>query len=326
MLSLDDIRQAAERLRGVAVRTPLLPYSHSTPGRQLYFKPESFQPMGAFKLRGAYNAIASLTESERRQGVISHSSGNHAQAVAYAARALAVRAVVVMPGDAPAVKAEKTRGYGAEVVMVGSSSQERMAKADELAKARGLVLVPPYDDLRVMAGQGTIGLEIAEDLPQAGLVLVPVSGGGLISGVAAALKLSRPGVKVIGVEPELAGDAQASLRSGTRVRFSAEQVSRTIADGLRVQQLGALTWPLIQAYVDDILTVSEDEIYQAMRELALNARLVAEPSGAVTTAAWLYHREALPGAAASVAILSGGNVEPGLLARVLRGETRAKND
>lgn len=325
MLSLPDIQLAAGRIRGIALRTPLLISPGHSPDRRLYFKPENFQPMGAFKLRGAYNAIAGLTDEQRRRGVITHSSGNHAQAVAYAARVLGVKAVVVMPGDAPLVKVDKTKGYGAEVVLVGSGSEERIAKAEELSKARGSVLVLPYDDEAVMAGQGTIGLEILEDLPDVGLVLVPVSGGGLIAGIATALKLNRPEVKVIGVEPEFAADAQASLRSGQVVSFTADQVSRTVADGLRVQKLGSLTWPVIKTYVDDIVTVREEEIYAAMRKLALDARLVAEPSGAVAFAAWLYHRDELPSVQHNVAVISGGNVEPELLARALKGDARAQN-
>lgn len=318
MITLNDIHLARQRILNVAVRTPLVLCPHHQSERRLYFKPENFQPMGAFKLRGAYNAIASLSAEERQRGVITHSSGNHAQAVAYAARALGVQAVVVMPGNAPRIKIEKTKGYGAEVVMVGNSSEERNAKSKALAEERGLILVPPYDDERVMAGQGTMGLEILEDLPEVGLVLVPISGGGLIGGVAAALKLSKPDVRVIGVEPELAADAQASLRSGQVVTLSADQVAQTIADGLRVQRLGELTWPHIQAYVDDIVAVSEDEIRRAIQALALNAKLVAEPSGAVTFAAWLYHQDELPVAKENVAVISGGNVEPELLAQILK--------
>jgi threonine dehydratase len=317
MVTLNDIHLAHQRIHDVIVRTPLLRYPASPPERSLYFKPENLQPMGAFKLRGAYNAIASLSPDERERGVVTHSSGNHAQAVAYAARALGVQAVVVMPGNAPQIKIDKTKSYGAEVVMVGNSGEERIAKFEALASERGLVPIPPYDDERVMAGQGTIGLEILEDLPEVGLVLVPVSGGGLISGIAAALKLSRPEVKVIGVEPELAADAQASLRGGQLVGYTAEQASRTIADGLRVQKLGKLTWPHVQTYVDDILTVSEDEIKAAMRAFVLEAHLIAEPSGAVPFAAWLYHQHELPTARLNVAVISGGNVEPQLLAQVL---------
>ncbi len=319
MLTLNDIRQAQNRIHGVAIRTPLLLCPHHSTDRQLYFKPENFQPMGAFKLRGAYNAIASLTPEERARGVATHSSGNHAQAVAYAASTLGARSVIVIPQNAPKLKIEKTKAYGGEVVLVGNSSEERLAKFESLVTEYNYAPVPPYDDERVMAGQGTIGLEILADLPDVELVLVPVSGGGLISGIAAALKLSRPDVKVIGVEPELAADARDSFRSGQLVSYTAEQTARTIADGLRVQRLGLLTWPHIRAYVDDMVAVSEDEIYKAMRGLALNARLVAEPSGAVPFAAWLYHQNELPAAKKAVAVISGGNVEPELLARVIAG-------
>lgn len=319
MLTLADIQQAQTRLKGVATRTPLIPYPNQEEGHALYFKAENFQPMGAFKLRGAYNAIASLSPEEKARGVIAHSSGNHAQAVAYAARALSVKAVVVMPQNAPQLKKDNTARYGAEVVIVGNAGAERAAKSEELARERGLVLIAPYDDERVMAGQGTLALEILEDLPQVGVVLVPISGGGLISGVAVALKQSRPDIKVIGVEPELAGDAQASLRAGHIVAFPPEQTAQTLADGLRVNQLGSLTWPHVQQYVDDVVTVSEADIVEAMRHLALTVHLVAEASGAVPFAAWLKHRAALPPAAHTVAVLSGGNLEADLLAKVLAG-------
>jgi threonine dehydratase len=285
----------------------------------LYFKPESLQPTGAFKLRGAYNKISSLSPDERRRGVVAHSSGNHAQAVAYAARALGTRAVIVMPKGAPRVKLEATAALGAEVVTVGADSAERARRAEELAAEHGYVPVPPYDDETLIAGQGTIGPEILEDLPGVETVLVPVSGGGLISGVAAAIKLSRPGVRVVGVEPELAADARASLRSGRLVEFPAERVRQTVADGLRVQRLGAAPFEHVRAYVDDIVAVSEEEILEAMRRLALRVRLVAEPSGAVTFAAYLFHEDELPASRLSVAVVSGGNVEPGLLAEVLAG-------
>jgi threonine dehydratase len=285
----------------------------------LYFKPESLQPTGAFKLRGAYNKISSLSPDERRRGVVAHSSGNHAQAVAYAARALGTRAVIVMPKGAPRVKLEATAALGAEVVTVGADSAERARRAEELAAEHGYVPVPPYDDETLIAGQGTIGPEILEDLPGVETVLVPVSGGGLISGVAAAIKLSRPEVRVVGVEPELAADARASLRSGRLVEFPAERVRQTVADGLRVQRLGAAPFEHVRAYVDDIVAVSEEEILEAMRRLALRVRLVAEPSGAVTFAAYLFHEDELPASRLSVAVVSGGNVEPGLLAEVLTG-------
>jgi threonine dehydratase len=304
-------------VRGVALHTPLVPCPRAEEDRALYFKAESLQPTGAFKLRGAYNKISSLSAEERRRGVVAHSSGNHAQAVAYAARTLGVRAVIVMPQGAARVKLDATAAFGAEIVLVGDDSAERVRRTVELAAEHGYVPVPPYDDETLIAGQGTVGLEILEDLPEVEAVLVPVSGGGLISGVAAALKLSRSDIHVIGVEPELAADARASLRSGKLVELPAEQVGRTVADGLRVRKLGDAPFEHVRAFVDDIVAVSEDEILEAMRRLALHVRLVAEPSGAVTFAAYLFHRQELPATRLNVAIVSGGNVEPHLLARVL---------
>lgn len=321
MIGLEDIEVARRRLLGVALRTPLVPCPGSEANRVLYFKPESLQPTGAFKLRGAYNKISALSPEERSRGVVAHSSGNHAQAVAYAARALNTRAVIVMPRRAPRVKLDATAALGAEVVPVGPGSAERALKAEELAMEHGYVPVPPYDDEVLIAGQGTIGAEILEDLPEVEAVLVPVSGGGLISGISAAIKLSRPRVRVIGVEPELAADARASLRSGSLVEFPADQVARTIADGLRVQRLGEAPFEHVRAFVDDIVTVTEEEILDAMRRLALRVRLVAEPSGAVTFAAYLFHREELPDSRRTVAVISGGNVEPRLLSEVLSGSS-----
>jgi threonine dehydratase len=317
VITLKDIRLAQRRVRGVALHTPLVPCPRGEEGRALYFKAESLQPTGAFKLRGAYNKISSLSPEERSRGVVAHSSGNHAQAVAYAARALGVRAVIVMPRGAARVKFDATAAFGAEVILVGDDSAERRRKAEELAAEHGYVPVPPYDDETLIAGQGTVGLEILQDLPDVETVLVPVSGGGLISGVAAALKLSRPEVRVVGVEPELAADARASLKSGRLVEFSAEQVGRTVADGLRVRKLGDAPFEHVLAFVDDIVAVSEDEILEAMRRLALRVRLVVEPSGAVPFAAYLFHQDKLPTTQTNAAVISGGNVEPHLLASVL---------
>jgi threonine dehydratase len=317
MVELEDIRVARRRLQEVAVHTPLVLCPRSGNERLLYFKPESFQPVGSFKLRGAYNKIASLSEEEKGRGVIAYSSGNHAQGVAYAARKLGVQATIVMPSSASKVKLERTAELGAEIVRVGAGSEERRARAEEIADERGCALVPPYNDEALIAGQGTVGLEILQDLPDVETVLVPVGGGGLISGVAAALKLARPEVRVIGVEPELAADAQASLRNGRIVEFSSEQVGRTIADGLRTQHLGDVTFAHITQFVDGIVTVNENEIVNAMRRLAYEARLVAEPSGAVAFAGYLYRRSELPSTRLNVAIVSGGNVESGLLAQIL---------
>jgi len=314
LVSLSDIREAQSRIRGVTVRTKLIPLQHN--GRTLFLKPENQQPIGAFKLRGAYNKIASLTEQERARGVITYSSGNHAQGVAYAARALNTKAVIVMPRNAPKIKLDATAALGAEIVLVGPSGVERQIKAEELAAEHGYVIVPPYDDEKIIAGQGTTGLEIVEDLPDVDLVLIPIGGGGLISGVATAIKSLRPEAKVIGVEPELGADAQASLRAGQVMKFPAEQVLSTIADGLRAQFVGTLTFEHIRRYVDDVVTVSEEEIMQAVRILSADPQTMAEPSGAVASAAWLFHPESLPDPKNTVAIISGGNIDPALLNKV----------
>jgi threonine dehydratase len=318
MVSLHDIRQARTLLCGVAVRTPLLEWTAPAESRKLYLKLENLQPIGAFKLRGAYNKVASLSSDERRRGVISYSSGNHGQGVAYAARAMGVKAVIVMPGNAPKNKTAATKALGAEVVIVGPGSEERRLRAEELAAEHGYAIVPPYNDEKIIAGQGTVGLEILEDLPTVETVLVPVGGGGLVSGVSAAIKLSNPKIKVIGVEPELAADAQASLRSGRIVSSPADQVSQTLADGLRTQSIGTVNFEHIRAYVDDIVTVTEDEIREAVQALSANEQTVAEPSGAVTLAAFLFHTSELPNTRVNVAVISGGNIDPVLLADLRR--------
>jgi len=319
MIARSDLIEAQSRLEGVTVRTRLIELDHSDSKARLLLKPENQQPMGAFKLRGAYNKIAALSEQERRRGVISYSSGNHAQGVAYAARALNVKSIIVMPNNAPAIKREATAKFGAEIVLVGAGSDERKNKAEELAAEHGYVIVPPYNDEQIIAGQGTIGLEILTDLPEVETILAPVGGGGLISGVAAAIKLTNAKVKVIGVEPELAADAQASLRTGGIVQFPAEQVSRTLADGLRTQSIGPINFEHIRRYVDDIITVTEDEIRQAMKMLARNPQTVAEPSGAVSAAGFFFHRDELPKTKLNVAIISGGNIEPRMLEELGRG-------
>ena len=324
LVTLDELRAAQQRIAGVAVRTPLMPCpwadtAADAGGRTLHLKPENLQPTGAFKVRGAFNRLSTLTAEERARGVVAQSSGNHAQAVAYAARELGIKAVIVMPDTSPAVKVGNTRSFGAEVVLV--AMHERDTTPADLAAEHGYVWVPPYDDPWIIAGQGTVGLEIAEDATALDLdlrtVLVPVSGGGLISGVAAALKLSLPGVRVVGVEPELAGDATASFRSGERQVWSFADTHRTIADGLRTNSLGVLPWEHIQAYVDDMITVTDDEIRSAVAVLARRGRLVAEPSGAAATAAYLYHQEQLPPGRSVAAVVSGGNLEPSLLATLL---------
>ncbi|HEY3928942.1 MAG TPA: threonine/serine dehydratase [Candidatus Koribacter sp.] len=320
MVSLESIRQAQQRLRGVAARTPLVQYyppGPNTHGRTLRIKPESLQPIGSFKLRGAYNKIATLSDAERQKGVITYSSGNHAQGVAFGARAMGVKACIVMPRNAPKIKMDATKALGAEIVTVGPASSERRAKAEELAREHGYAIVPPYDDEQIVNGQGTVGLEIFEDLPDADIVLVPIGGGGLISGVASALKLSGSRARIIGVEPELANDAQQSFRAGKIVALPAERVSSTLADGLRTQSVGNLNFEIIRQYVDDIVTVEEDEIREAMRRMITETRLVVEPSGAVTFAAYLFHEAKLPKGKNVVAVMSGGNVEPELMAQIV---------
>jgi threonine dehydratase len=322
LISLDAIRIAAARISGVAVRTPLVraPFaSVAGPGteKQIWLKAESLQPIGSFKLRGAANRILQLTPEEIGRGVITFSSGNHAQGVAYAAREVGAKAVIVMPSNAPAIKRAATLALGAEIVEVGVASTERLAKSAELVERHGYVVIPPYDDEAVIAGQATCGLEIVEDLPEIDLVLSPVSGGGLLSGVAAAVRQLRPEAIVVGVEPELAGDAAESFRLGHIVTWPAELTSRTIADGLRTQSVGMRNFAHIKAYVDRIITVTEAEIRAAMRAIVATTRLVPEPSGAVTTAALLFHAHELPPYRQAVAIVSGGNVAPEMLADVL---------
>jgi len=316
-ISLDTIREAAARIAGIAIKTPLVRAPFPGVAGEVWLKAESLQPIGAFKIRGAANMILQLTPKEIARGVITYSSGNHAQGVAYAALAVGAKAVIVMPSNAPAIKRVATLALGAEVIDVGNASSERLAVAEQLVREHGYIVVPPYDDEKIIAGQATCGLEIVEQLPNVDLVLSPVSGGGLLSGVAAAVKQFRPTVKVFGVEPELAGDAAESFRTGKVVEWPAELTSRTIADGLRTQSVGARNFTHIQAFVDGIITVSEAEIRSAMRAIVSTARLVPEPSGAVATAALLFHAGQLPPYRKAVVIISGGNVAPEQLAQVL---------
>ncbi len=322
IVSIEVIRAAARRIEGIANKTPLVRAQFAGlsgwgTGREIYLKAESLQPMGAFKIRGAANTILQLTAEELRRGVITYSSGNHAQGVAYAAREVGARAVIVMPANAPAVKRAATVALGAEVVDVGNASSERLAKSEELVARHGYVTVAPYDDLRVIAGQATCGLEIVEDCPDVDLVLAPVSGGGLLSGVAAAVRQMKPGAVVVGVEPELAGDTAESFKKGEIVGWAAELTSRTIADGLRTQSVGVKNFALIREYVERIVTVTEAEIRAAMRAIVSATRLVPEPSGAVAAAALLFHGAELPEYKRAVAVVSGGNVSPEMLASVL---------
>ena len=311
-VTLDQIRAAAERIRGVAVRTPLLPWDERT-----WLKPESLQPVGSFKIRGAYAKISALRDEERRRGVVTYSSGNHAQAVARAARLVGVPATIVMPNNAPRAKVDGVQRDRARIVWCGPGSEERRAVGERLASEEGLALIPPYDDPEVIAGQGTIGLEIATQLPELTTVLVPVGGGGLASGIATAVKALKPEVRVIGVEPELAADARDSLRIGQIVAWSAEDVGRTMADGMRAQQLGALPFAHLSRYLDEIETVTEDEIVASVRLLATGARLVVEPSGAAALAAHL--KDEVEPNERRVVVVSGGNVDPDRYREILAG-------
>jgi len=311
-LFLDAIRQAAARIAPYVRTTPIVPMTPTGLG----LKAENLHPVGAFKLRGAFNALLSLTDDQRRRGVIAHSSGNHAQAVAYAAHILGIKSVVVMPGAVSRTKLEATRHWGAEIHLVDPAGRERAETCAGLARLHGYAVIEPFDSLAIMAGTGTIGLEILEQCPDVRTVTVPVSGGGLIGGVAAALAQSGRDTRVIGVEPEFAADAQASFRTGKIVRIEPEQTMRTMADGLRVPELGALPFGHIRAFVHDIVSVSEEQIAVAMRRIAWEARLVAEPSGSVAAAGAL----ALGGdAKTTVAILSGGNVDLDRYASILAG-------
>ncbi len=313
LITLTDIQSAASRISGAVLRTPLIPATWAEPERPLWIKPENLQAIGAFKIRGAFNAVGNMTESDRARGVVAYSSGNHAQAVAYAAAAYQTAAHIVMPVETPDIKVQATRRHGAHVVLCGPGEREKVAA--ELLEQTGGVLIPPFDHPDVIAGQGTIGLEIADDLPDVENVLIPVSGGGLASGIGTAIRAKCPEAKIFGVEPELAADTADALRRGERVDWSIEDRNRTIADGLRSQP-SALTFAHLQKVVDDMITVSENEIRAAVRELALRAHLVSEPSGAVALAA--YRQGATPPGRTAM-VLSGGNIEPSLLSDILAG-------
>jgi threo-3-hydroxy-L-aspartate ammonia-lyase len=329
LVTLDDIRAAAGRIRDVAVRTPVLtvplpsrdgrgsrPSGGPDPARpMLALKCENLQPMGAFKIRGACNMIAQLTPEARAAGVITFSSGNHGQAVALVARHFGIRAVVVMPTTASPFKIERVKEYGGEVILAGTTSLERKVRADAESAARGLTMVPPFDHPAIVAGAGTVGLEVLEQQPAATTVYVPVGGGGLIAGVSAAVKQMRPGVRVIGVEPEGAAKMSASIEEGHPVTLP---TTASVADGLLPVRPGDLTYAHVKAFVDAVVTVTDAAIVEAMRWLFSQARVVAEPSGAATVAA------ALQAAASAmdehpVAVISGGNIAVEDFTKLLSG-------
>ncbi|MGH8823481.1 MAG: threonine ammonia-lyase [Jiangellaceae bacterium] len=313
LVGLGDIRAAADRIDGHVVRTPLLPCPWADAQRPLWLKPEGLQPTGSFKMRGALNALGALDPGMRARGVLTHSSGNHGRALAWAARVYGVPAVVVMPDTSPTVKIEGTRALGAEIVIVPPA--ERETRVAVLEAERGLAVVPPFEHRDVIAGQGTIGLEILDDLPDAGTVLAPVGGGGLISGVAVALKALRRDVRAVGVEPELAGDLAEGFAKGERVVWDPALTYRTVADGVRLPSVGELNWRHIERFVDEVVTVSEQGILEAMSLLARGSRIVAEPSGAIAVAAYVERPEVAIGP--TVAVVTGGNADPALLAQVL---------
>jgi threonine dehydratase len=314
-IGLADVQAAAERLRGVANRTPVVTSRtvDSRVGAQVFFKCENLQRGGAFKFRGAFNRLVALSDEQRAKGVVAFSSGNHAQGVALAARELGIRATVVMPSDAPALKLAATQAYGAEVVRYDRLSEDREAIARRLADERGLTLVPPYDHPLIMAGQGTTALELIEDVPNLDWLLVPVGGGGLLSGCTVAATGLVPEIKVVGVETETSNDWVLSLEAGQPVRIAPPD---TIADGMRTQQPGALTFPIVQRLAHGVTTVSDEEVKDAMRFLLLRMKLLVEPTGAVPVALLLSGRLDLRGQRVGV-ILSGGNADPGLVAEVI---------
>ena len=311
-----DVQAAAARLHGQAHRTPIITSEtfDQMAGCRVYFKCENLQRAGAFKFRGAYNALSLLTPEQRTRGVVAFSSGNHAQGLALAAQVLNIPAIVVMPSDAPPIKVDATRGYGAKVVFYDRLTGDREAIARQLARERGLTVIPPFDHPHIIAGQGTVAMELFEDMPDLDVLLTPVGGGGLISGCATAAKAMHPGVRVIGVETEPANDAQQSLRTGKRVTIP---VPDTIADGIRTTCLGAITFEIMRRLVEDIALVTDADVIEAMRFMLIRMKLLAEPTGAVPVAALMARKvKDVEGKRVGV-VISGGNADPALLKRIL---------
>jgi threonine dehydratase len=317
-LTLDDVRAAARRLDDRVTRTPVItsPWWDDASGHRVFFKCENLQRAGSFKIRGALNKLLSLTPEERRRGVIAFSSGNHAQGVALAARMVGTSAMVVMPKDAPALKLEATRGYGAEVVFYDRLREDREAIARRLAAETGRVLVPPFDDSAIMAGQGTAALELLADVPSLDVLVAPVGGGGLMAGCSTVARSLLPGITIIGVEADTANDTYLSLQKGERVTIPPPP---TIADGIRVTTPGELTFPILSRNRTAIALVTDDEIRAAVGALALRAHVVVEPTGAVGAAAVLAGRLPVGRGARVGVILSGGNIDPEALIDILKG-------
>jgi len=315
-ITFSDVQSAAERLRGQAYRTPVVTSRtfDEIAGCRVFFKCENLQRGGAFKFRGAYNALSQLTPGQRQRGVVAFSSGNHAQGLALAARVLGIPATVVMPSDAPQIKVEATRGYGADIVLYERLAGDREAIARQLADERGLTVIPPFDHPHIIAGQGTAAMELFQDVPDLDVLITPVGGGGLISGCATAAKAMRPGVRVIGVETEPANDAWQSLRTGKRVTIAPPD---TIADGIRTTSLGVITFEIMRKLVDEIVLVTDADVIEAMRFMLLRMKLLAEPTGAVPIAALMAHKvDGIAGKRVGV-IVSGGNADPATLVRIL---------
>jgi len=316
-LTLDDVHAAARRLLGRIHRTPAIACQSfdDASGYRVVFKCENLQRAGSFKIRGALNKLLTLVPAERERGVVAYSSGNHAQGVALAARMVGTRAVICMPTDAPALKLEATKGYGAEVVFYDRQKDDRAAVAQEIVERTGRVLVPPYDDYAIMAGQGTAALELFQEVPALDALVTPVGGGGLMAGCSTVAKSLVPGIAVIGVEADTANDTYLSLRRGERVTIPPPP---TIADGIRVTSPGALTFPILRRHLTDVALVTDEEIVRAVRFLALRARIVVEPTGAVGAAAVLAGRLPVPRGERVGVVLSGGNIDPELLIEILR--------
>ncbi|HKP46689.1 MAG TPA: pyridoxal-phosphate dependent enzyme [Pyrinomonadaceae bacterium] len=318
MLNLADIRKAAERIHGRVHRTPVMTSRqfNRRAGCEVFFKCENLQRAGAFKIRGATNKILSLTDEEKRRGVAAFSSGNHAQAVALASREAGVSAVIAMPDDAPKSKVAATKEYGAEINFYDRQNQDREAVAIEISQREGRVMVPPYDDYFILAGQGTCGLEFLEEVPDLDCLLTPCSGGGLFAGVSTAAKSLNPRVRCFPVEPDTANDTEQSFRKGDWVSIPPPP---TIADGLRVQSPGALTFPILQKTAEDVLIVSDEEIVETMKFMLTRMKLLVEPSGAAAAAAVLNRK--LPANAKRVGVvISGGNIDPEFVAQLLAGD------
>jgi threo-3-hydroxy-L-aspartate ammonia-lyase len=315
-ITIDDVREAARRLKGHIHRTPVITSRSfdEASGQRVFFKCENLQRAGAFKIRGALNKLLTLTEVERKRGVVGFSSGNHAQGVALAAKLTGASAIILMPTDAPGLKIAATRGYGAEVVFYDRQTEDREARAKDLVAKTGRVLVPPYDDHAIMAGQGTAALELLEEAPDLDALLTPMGGGGLMAGCSTVAKALRPAMKIYGVEADTANDTYLSFRKGERVTIAPPP---TIADGIRNLSPGALTFPINKQTLTDVLLVSDKEIEEAVRFLLLRGKILVEPTGAVPAAALLAGKLPMPKGSRVGVVLSGGNIDPALLSEIL---------